>query len=238
MPESESRHSAEEDRIRSAYKRYRSEQRSDRWELDDPANALIHEERQIALRRFVESTEIELSSTPVLDVGCGSGRSMADWIALGADPESLAGIDLLMDRIAWAEQGLRRRMVGAAGTALPFTDDTFGVVSLFTVLSSILDDGLEREIAREIQRVLRPDGHIFCYDMRYPNPMNGDIRRISLAHLRKLFQGARLESRTLTLVPEVARRFARAQQNYQLLARWRLLRSHRLTMISFTDVAR
>ena len=229
--------STEEERIRSAYARYESEARSHRWDPTHPANRLMHVERVGVLKALVRSDGVDVATVRVLDVGCGSGGSMADWLGLGVPSHRVMGVDMLLGRMTVGTSDAMRMMVNASGAFLPFRDATFGVVSLFTVLSSILEDALLRRVAAEVQRVLSPRGRIYCYDMRYPNPLNPDVRRLSLAHLKELFPRGRFETRTLTVVPQLVRRLRLSGPAYERCSSVRMLHSHRMTSISFLDAS-
>jgi hypothetical protein len=87
-------------------------------------------------------------------------------------------------------------------------------------------------IGRELVRITRPGGLIFVYDMRYPNPWNKDVRRITKAAIRRWFPGCRLRTRTLTLLPQLARPIGRrAGFLYGPLAAVPPLRSHALYVL-------
>ena len=55
------------------------------------------------LRTLKRFKGLELLDKKILDVGCGSGGVLRDFIKYGALPENLYGIDLLEDRIERAK---------------------------------------------------------------------------------------------------------------------------------------
>jgi ubiquinone/menaquinone biosynthesis C-methylase UbiE len=88
----------------------------------------------------------------VLDLGCGTGRSLP---LLGADAR-VVGLDPAWDSLVRA----RRRAPGvwlvmASAEALPFRDQTFDTVISALVFCSVPDP---RRGLREVRRVLRPRG--------------------------------------------------------------------------------
>jgi ubiquinone/menaquinone biosynthesis C-methylase UbiE len=88
----------------------------------------------------------------VLDLGCGTGRSLA---LFGADA-TVVGLDPAWDSLRRA----RRRAPGvwlvmASAEALPFRDQTFDTVISALVFCSVPDP---RRGLREVRRVLRPGG--------------------------------------------------------------------------------
>ena len=130
---------------------------------------------------------------------------------MGARPENLAGVDLLPDSIAEAKAlcpaGVTLRCASAA--EVDFPDDTFDLVLQSTVFTSILDDGLKRQIATEMLRVLKPDGVILWYDFLVSNPWNPDVRGVKRKEIRRLFAGCRVRLKRITLALPLARRLAR-----------------------------
>jgi ubiquinone/menaquinone biosynthesis C-methylase UbiE len=89
----------------------------------------------------------------VLDIGAGTGRIGKAFIAAG---DFYVGVDtsLAMLREFPAASG-NCLLAQADGQELPFRDDSFDVVLLFQVLSSV-DDW--RGVLKEVARVLRPGG--------------------------------------------------------------------------------
>ncbi len=97
----------------------------------------------------------------VLEVGCGEGGLLPDFLGFRLAARDLYGIDLDPTRLA----GARRRLPGchfaaADAAALPFAAASFDLVVASTVLSSLLEDPLQEGVAAEIARVLRPGGRL------------------------------------------------------------------------------
>jgi hypothetical protein len=87
----------------------------------------------------------------------------------------------------------------------------------FTVFTSILDGDLKRKIAREMCRVLKPDGQIIWYDYQYNNPRNPNVRGVGKSEVQALFPGYAVDLRRITLAPPLARRIARLSRLMCLL---------------------
>jgi SAM-dependent methyltransferase len=111
----------------------------------------------------------------------------------------MTGIDLMAARIEEARRVLpaARFEVGSAHE-MPFPDASFDLVTQFVLFSSVVHPGLRQAIAREMLRVLRPNGRILWYDIRSLRP-NPDLVPIKLAELKSLFPGCSIESRPATL---------------------------------------
>jgi ubiquinone/menaquinone biosynthesis C-methylase UbiE/GT2 family glycosyltransferase len=220
-------------RVRGVYAEYHRSGRSQRWTED----RAIHAER----RRLTSEVLGSMGAGPgrrVLDLGCGRGDLIDELLDAGFALADLTGVDLLPDRLQLAlERGMACGV--ASGEHLPFPDDTFDVVTAFTLLSSVGDETVLTAMSDEVRRVLRPGGALLVYDLRIPNPVNRSVRPLPLARLRTIFPGWTLESRTCTVLPPIARRLAPDPgSRYDLLARLRLLRSHRLTVLRPPALAR
>jgi glycosyltransferase involved in cell wall biosynthesis/ubiquinone/menaquinone biosynthesis C-methylase UbiE len=226
--------SAEHDRIRNVYRYYdNSEVEQRKRDMSNPGVRRNAATRWAVLREALGAPGIR-DGARVLDVGCGSGGDL-QRIALefaGSHP-ALHGVDLLPDRVERA----RRSLPGAVfqlGSAdrLDYEDKSFDIVIASTVFSSIRDDRLARAVASEMTRVLADSGVILCYDVRYPNPANPHTRAIGRRELRRLFPGAVIRLRTVTLLPPVARRLGVLTTSaYRPLHALSLLRSHYLAEI-------
>jgi SAM-dependent methyltransferase len=140
-----------------------------------------------------------LQDLDILDVGCGTGGELRRMTTQGADPVRMSGIDLMAARIEEARRVLpaARFEVGSAHE-MPFADASFDLVTQFVLFSSVVHPGLRQAIAREMLRVLRPNGRILWYDIRSLRP-NPDLVPIKLAELRSLFPGCSIAARPATL---------------------------------------
>jgi ubiquinone/menaquinone biosynthesis C-methylase UbiE len=179
--------------------------------MDDPANLFLFQRRERALLDLLRRESLlPLADKRVLDIGCGTGDVLRDFVRYGADPAMLHGVDLLDGRIDAARERSPLGVTFSLGDAedLPYPAAHFDIGVMFTVLSSILDDGVRRRVAAEALRVMRPGGALIVYDFTW-NPTNRDVRGIRRADLRALFPGCRIDARRVTLAPPISRRVAR-----------------------------
>jgi SAM-dependent methyltransferase len=221
---------SEVDRIRRVYSGYRADI-ARRWSGENAGNVEMKRERDELLHKFLSVTgQRPLAGKRILEIGCGSGGVIQVLKELGARERDLFGIDLMPDRIELA----RARMPEATfsvGNAerLSFDAEWFDIVLLFTVFGSILDAGMQRHLASETLRVLKPVGVAVIYDFRVPNPINRDTRRITRRHVRALFPYCDVRAQSLTVVPPLVRKMGRATRPmYRWLGAMPWLRTHNM----------
>jgi SAM-dependent methyltransferase len=170
----------------------------------------------------------------ILEIGCGTGHWLRQFVKWGARPQDVAGIDLLAERVTEARALSAQRIqlfCGSAG-ALPLRDASFDVVAQFTVFTSILDPALKRQVALEMLRVVKPDGLVLWYDFLFDNPKNPDVRGVGRREIGRLFPGCSIELERVTLAPPLTRTFAgRSWLVCSLLEAIPLLRTHYLGVI-------
>lgn len=220
----------EVERIRTVYAAYdRSEAVQRRWDPRNPGNQAIERERFHRMRELLgRAGRLPVAGQAILEIGCGRGDVLASMIELGARPDDLYGVDLLPNRIEPARQRFPAAHLDCANAEqLGYASDRFSMVLLFTVFSSIRRGGMTWRLAREVERVLRPGGAVLWYELRRSNPWNREVRAISQAELRELFPTFSQHLRSVTVLPQLARRLGRhAAAVYPLLAVQPWLRTH------------
>lgn len=226
---------AEIDRVRNEYGR-RAERYagSDIYLRMNPANLFMVQQRQKALVHILRESGIgRLDGRRILEIGCGGGGVLLEFLEYGASPELLHGIDLLEDRIAEARRllPLAQLVVGNA-QQLAYPNGHFDLILQFTAFSSIHDSAVKTDMAREMLRVLKkPSGVILWYDF-WLNPTNPETRGIRPAEIRALFPGCRYRFNRVTLAPPVARRLVPISWiAAELLEKIKLLNTHYLVAI-------
>ncbi len=199
------------ERIKGVYRHRLQPGFSDRYSLSRPGELYMRQQRERVILQVLRRANLtQLATMRVLEIGCGRGRTLADWTRWGALQSNLCGIDLMEPFVREAAQLLPSAtlLVGSAGQ-LPFPNGSFDIVTQFTVFTSILDETMRHAVAAEIQRVLAPAGAVLWYDFRYPSPRNPDVRPVRLREVRMLFRGWTADVVTTTLLPPVARPLAR-----------------------------
>lgn len=190
-------------------------------------------ERRI-LAFLEQHTRAPLDELRILEVGCGTGFWLREFIKWGARPEHLVGIDLLADRVAEAKRLCPEGVTIQSGNAaqINFPSGSLDVVLQSTVFSSILDARMKKSVAREMLRVLRSGGIILWYDFSINNPNNPDVRGIGKAEIQDLFPNCDVSSSRVTVAPPLARALAgKSWALCHVLASLRVLDTHLLAAI-------
>ncbi|HKX26243.1 MAG TPA: methyltransferase domain-containing protein [Blastocatellia bacterium] len=206
---------------------------SDRYSLFNPGELFLIQQRQRELLALLRRAGCyPLKDRRILEVGCGAGGVLREFLSYGATPRLLHGAELLPWRISEAKAAAPHLpLVNGDGRSLPYPDGCFDIVAQFTVFSSILNDEGRQQLAREMRRVLRTDGVIVWYDFWF-NPLNAQTRGLRRAEIRRLFPGCRYLFRRITLVPPLARYLApHSWIACYLLERIGLFNTHYLAMI-------
>jgi SAM-dependent methyltransferase len=177
-------------------------------ELDPVYLHRIQSMERAALRALAKTgLAARLGELDILDFGCGNGRWFGRWLAWGAMPGRLVGVDAREDVLDLARHRFPTcRFEVVAPGALPIGDASFDVVTQNVVFSSILDPQLRSSSAAEIIRVLRPGGVVVWCDFVYDNPWNTNVKSVPLGQIRKLFPGFDIVCREkVVLAPPLAR---------------------------------
>ena len=195
-----------------------------RWSGENPGNQALVAEREDALDRLLSGWHRPAHELTLLDLGCGSATLLPPRLA-GA---RRIGMDLLFERVhASRTNDPDQNLLCADGAHLPFRAESFDVVVLSTVLSSVRERMVRECIAVECTRVLCDGGAILWYDMRLPNPLNRSTSPLGRRTVEALFPSFDPSWRSVTLLPPLARRLGPVTNTtYPALAHLPFLRSH------------
>lgn len=225
--------SDESERIKRVYQKYKEKGIGARYSLFQKGSLQVIQERErVLLKMLKKSIGTSVAENRVLDIGCGSGGTLLPMLFYGFQPENCFGIDLLEDRIAEA----RRRLPNMTFTCcsaenIPFEKGTFDLVTMFTCLSSVLDNNIRRRICQQALAMLRPGGWVLIYDFRVNNPFNKNVCAVTLRELKGYFPALKSVSRTLTLLPQMGRFIGQYSMTMcGFLALMPFLRTHRMTI--------
>ncbi|MCY0893370.1 MAG: hypothetical protein OWR52_07670 [Acidibacillus sp.] len=92
---------------------------------------------------------------------------------------------------------------------------------------------MAKQVAQEISRVLKTDGKVLWYDLRYDNPYNTDVRAISIHEIHELFPHLTLDVKKITLLPMITRKLGKwADLVYPALYQLSFLRTHDVALFT------
>jgi SAM-dependent methyltransferase len=223
--------------IEQRYERRRTHPGASRYSPLDPYVSMVEQEKDLALVHLLNSNGMSsrVAQCSLLEIGCGGGGNLLRFLRLGFSPENLVGNDLLPDRVQAARSVLPSsiRLLSGDAASADFDDETFDLVCLFTVFSSILDDGFRKRLAAKAWSLAKPGGGVICYDFIYNNPKNPDVRAVTTRKIRELFPEASPNVQRVTLAPPIGRLVSRWSSScYSLLNQIPMLRSHVLVWLS------
>lgn len=119
-------------------------------------------------------------TTPILDLGCGTGRLATGILSSLGEAQHYRGVDVSLRAIRWCQRFITKGhpgfefvhtdvrnarynpegRIGTEGLRLPFADGEFEVVYAYSVFSHMRDDDV-RAYLREFHRVTTPRGRLF-----------------------------------------------------------------------------
>jgi ubiquinone/menaquinone biosynthesis C-methylase UbiE len=168
---------------------------------------MIQERERQVLTLLEQHSFGTLSTKKILEIGCGTGPWLRDFIKWGARPENIVGVELLPGLVGEAKRLCPSKVEIQCGSAvkLQFPNATFDLVLQSTVFTSILDPDMKQRIAAEMMRVLNKEGLILWYDYHVNNPWNPDVRGVKKREIHELFPGCGIRLQRTTLAPPLLR---------------------------------
>jgi ubiquinone/menaquinone biosynthesis C-methylase UbiE len=223
----------EEARIKSAYQKRTKPAGYYSW--FDPGNLfLIQEREKLLLKRLRKHGRDPLAGSRFLEVGCGSGHWLREFIKWGVSPTDVIGVDLRPDVLSMATQLCPQGVTFQCtnGITLDFQDESFDLVLQSLVFTSVLDESMRHRMAQEMLRVVKKSGLIIWYDFFVDNPWNSNVRGVRKAEIKRLFPNCHIELERVSLALPLARILAPwSWMTCYLLGRLRFLNTHYLGVI-------
>jgi SAM-dependent methyltransferase len=231
------RFAEELERIKNIYAK-RDKTRENLYSILEPAVYMSFQERERALIRWLDFAGFgNIKQLKLLEIGCGFGENLLEFIKLGFLPQNLAGNDLIEDRISAAKKKLPEavKLFSGDASALNLCVEYYDIIFQAMVFSSILDLDLQKDLAAKMWSLVKPGGGILSYDFIYNNPKNSDILRFSKDRILALFPAKEVKYWKITLAPPVARVATRISPKlYTVLNAFPFMRTHLLCWIKKT----
>lgn len=219
------------DRLKAHYAR-RASLQSDRYHYSQGDVAIGAAEVDVAILRALHEVGLtDFANLRVLEIGSGSGANILRMVRWGFRPDNLTGWELLQERheaaVRLVPPGVH--LVNADARTLN-ARESFDIVLQSTVLSSILDDQVQQEVAATMWEAVRPGGVVLSFDFTVNNPSNDQVRAVPRSRVAELFPGE-MQSRRLLLAPPISRRVGWHPAFHLTLRAVPLLRTHLLSVI-------
>lgn len=173
--------------------------------------------------RALRVLHLDRSTARILDVGCGSGAGLLQFLKLGFNPVRMAGVDISYERLE--EAG--RRLPSAdfrceSADRMSFPDETFDVVFESTMFVLMPDDDMATRIAADMIRVTRRNKYIILVEWRYSKPRTKDYAATNNGRIARLFRvGSETSFVTAepgALIPPIGRFLSRRLPSFYFLA--------------------
>ncbi len=223
-------------RIKSVYLMREQQGITHTYSYFNPAFLFHMQERERAILKMLRDVDFQLNEAKVLEVGCGSGHILNRFLEFGA--KEVYGIELLENRVAIAKSSYPQiKIIEGNAVNLPYKDNSFDLVTQFMCMSSVLDQQMRLEVAKEMWRVLKPGGGILWYDLRpfFETFTKGNfsqgIHRIDLKELKQLFPLGELKYKGVSLVLKLANFSDKSYFLSYLFSLFPFFRTHYLVFI-------
>jgi SAM-dependent methyltransferase len=231
-------YSTEAQQVKERYARRSVLPESDLYNPLNPAVYMGQQEKERCLIRWIRQAGLSpVQNKKILEIGCGSGGNLLQFIRLGFLPENLVGNELLPERFQIARNMLPASTDVLLGDAsiLDLSNETFDVVFQSTVFTSILDDDFQKKLATRMWALAKPGGGVLWYDFVFNNPKNPDVRGVNFSKVKTLFPEADIYIWRLTLAPPISRQVTRIHPAlYNIFNVFPFFRTHILCWIKKT----
>jgi len=152
----------ETDEVKARYERRKSSIESDRYSFLNPSVwQSVHERQRVMLQLLARLGFTNFADTKLVEVGCGAGGNLLEFLRLGFQPENLTGIELLEERIAQANKVLPAGVIhGGDANSINITPASQDIVFQSVVFSSLLDDAFQEALAARMWEWVKPGGGV------------------------------------------------------------------------------
>jgi len=200
-----------------------------------PSTYKSEQEKERAIIKWIKWAGIEpLEGKKILEVGCGTGTNIIQFIRLGFDPSKITANELIEERVAILRTRLPNSVNILPGNAaeLNLLSNSFDIVFQSMVFTSILDESMRKSLAKKMWTLAKPGGGVLWYDFIYNNPVNKDVKKVTFSEVKNFFPEGIIKKKKITLAPPLSRIFTKIHPNfYNFLNAFPILRTHILCWI-------
>ena len=206
------------------YSRYYDQHTADRNDLlGNPEVAFQIFAFDRANIRALQRMQLDRESARILDVGCGDGAGLVQFLRLGFRQEQMSGIDIDAGRIERARKTLpAAEFKCESADAMSYANGVFDIVLESTMFVLLPSEEMARGIAKEMVRVTRPGGYLMLIDWRYSKPGSDVYKAMSKKRVSELFDvggaTALVAREKGALVPPIGRALSKYAPSLYFLA--------------------
>lgn len=199
---------------------------------------MIQQEKERALIKWIHNESLySVDKLKLLEIGCGSGQNLLQFLKFGFNPDLLVGNELLSERVDAAKKilPLNLKIIECNALDLDLLNESFDIVFQSMVFSSILDNTFQFKLAKKMWKLTKVGGGVLWYDFTFDNPKNKDVQGVKFNRVRKLFPNGKIKKWRLTLAPPISRIVTKIHPSfYNLFNIFPFLRTHILCWIKKT----
>ncbi len=126
----------------------------------------------------------------MMEIGAGTGQNIDHFLELGFRSANIWANELLEDRFLTLKENFPGIHADPGNASLLPYRNQFDLVFQSTVFTSILDEGLKKDLARTMFNMAKPGGLILWYDIAFDNPFARHIKPIGKKEVIRLFPDA------------------------------------------------
>jgi SAM-dependent methyltransferase len=165
------------------------------------------EEFKRTAKQLLASYFKDLSTVKMLEIGAGNGTNAFMFEEIGLNLKNISFNELINERIENIRTNFpSHKLYPGDATTIEFAEK-YDVVFQSTVFTSVLNDNDRKKLADKMWSLLNPGGVILWYDFIYNNPKNPDVRKVTVAETRALFNKYSDSTvKKITLAPPIGRK--------------------------------